>query len=133
MDVKEPMDAVRRYVSAFNNGDPGAMAATFAVPGTILDGMAPHVWHGSKATQDWYQDVLVEGQQHGASHYAVSLGEPRHVNVTGDNAYVVVPATMTFKVHGKQITQTGATFTVALVRLAEGWRIAAWAWAKGNQ
>ena len=39
---------------------------------------------------------------------------------------------MTFKVGDKQITQTGAFFTVALRKLAEGWRIAAWAWAKGT-
>ena len=37
---------------------------------------------------------------------------------------------MTFKVRGKQVTQTGAIFTVALRKLAEGWRIAAWAWQK---
>ena len=48
------------------------------------------------------------------------------INVTGDSAYVVVPASMTFKVQGKQVTQTGAIFTVALRKLAEGWRIAAW-------
>jgi len=76
---------------------------------------------------------LLEGEQHGASGYVVTLGEPRHVNVTGDSAYVVVPASMTFNVHGKHITQTGATFTVALRKVAEGWRIAAWAWAKGGQ
>ena len=42
-------------------------------------------------------------------------------------------ATMTFKVQGQQVTQVGATFTVALRKLAEGWRIAAWAWAKGSR
>ena len=64
--------------------------------------------------------MLIEGEQHGASDYVVTLGEPLHNNVTGDSAYVVVPATMTFKVHGKQVTQTGAVFTVALRKLAEG-------------
>jgi predicted DCC family thiol-disulfide oxidoreductase YuxK len=58
--------------------------------------------------------------------------EPQHVNVTGDSAYVVVPASMMFKVHGRQVTQSGAIFTVALRKLTEGWRIAAWAWAKGS-
>ena len=109
------------------------MASTFAVPGMILDGMAPHVWHGPTAAQDWYRDVLVEGEQHGASGYVVTLGEPRHVNVTGDKAYVVIPASMTYKVQDKQVTQAGATFTVALRKLSEGWRIAAWAWTKGGQ
>src|SRR5690242_9487738 len=95
------------------------MAQTFAVPGSILDGMAPHVWQGPTATQEWYRDVLIEGKQHGASDYFVTLGEPLHNNVTGDSAYVVVPATMTFKVGGKQV-QSGAVFTVALRKLAEG-------------
>ena len=94
--------------------------------------MAPHLWQGPTATQDWYRDVLIEGKQHGASDYFVTVGEPLHNNVTGDSAYVVVPATMTFKVGGKQVTQSGAFFTVALRKLAEGWRIAAWAWTKGT-
>jgi predicted DCC family thiol-disulfide oxidoreductase YuxK len=40
---------------------------------------------------------------------------------------------MTFSLKGKRVTQTGAVFTVALRKLPEGWRIAAWAWAKGKQ
>jgi hypothetical protein len=72
----DPMAAVRNYVDAFNQGDAAVMAMTFAVPGSILDGMAPHVWQGPTATQDWYRDVLVEGKQHGASDYFITLGEP---------------------------------------------------------
>ena len=132
MSTQDPMAAVRQYIDGFNKGDAKAMAATFADPGSILDGMAPHVWHGPTASQDWYRDVLIEGKQHGASDYFVALAEPLHNNVTGDSAYVVVPATMTFKVGGKQVTQSGAVFTVALRKLADGWRIAAWAWAKGS-
>ena len=54
------------------------------------------------------------------------------MDITGDGAYVVVPATMRFKVHGKQITQSGAVFATALRRRVDGWRIAAWAWAEGT-
>jgi ketosteroid isomerase-like protein len=133
MKTNDPLATVHQYIDAFNRGDAKAMAAAFAVPASILDGMAPHVWHGPTATEDWYRDVLVEGEHAGASGYVVSLGEPRHVNVTGDNAYVVVPASMTFKVAGTEITQTGAIFTAALRKLGEGWRIAAWAWAKGTR
>ena len=76
--------------------------------------------------------MLIEGKQHGASDYLVTLGEPLHNNVAGDSAYLVFPAIMTFKVGGKQITQSGAFFTVALHKIAEEWRIAAWAWTKGT-
>ncbi|MGC1907468.1 MAG: nuclear transport factor 2 family protein [Candidatus Acidiferrum sp.] len=126
------MSVLHQYINAFNHGDANAMAECFAVLGSILDGMAPHVWQGPTATQDWYRDVLIEGKQHGAAGYFVTLGEPLHNNVTGDSAYVVVPAIMTFRVHGQQVTQTGAIFTVALRKFAERWRITAWSWAKGT-
>jgi hypothetical protein len=125
-DATDPMATVRNYIDAFNRDDAEMMAAAFAPQSAILDGMAPHLWLGPTAGQDWYGDVLAEGKQQGASGYRVTLDDPRHANVTGDAAYVVVPAMMTFDLQGKQITQTGALFTVALRKLAEDWRIAAW-------
>ena len=131
-ETTEPMAAVRQYIESFNKGDVKAMAALCAVPMSILDGMAPHVWHGPTAAEDWYGDAMTEGEHLGATDYSVALGEPLHVNVTGDSAYVLVPATMQFKLRGQPITQSGATFTVALRKLDGGWRLAAWAWAKGT-
>ena len=96
------------------------MAATYAIPGSILDGMAPHLWQGPTATEDWYRDVLIEGKQHGATDYFVTLAEPLHNNVTGDGAYVVVPATMTFKLHGQQVTQTGESLRWRFARSPKG-------------
>jgi hypothetical protein len=75
--------------------------------------------------------VLAEGEHLGASGYRLAVGEPRHVDVTGDYAYVVVPATMSFNLKGKEVTQTGANFTVALRKVGTEWRLTAWAWAKG--
>ena len=126
-----PMRAVLQYVDAFNNGDSAAMAAACGEPMQILDGMSPHVWQGSTAAEDWWRDVLTEGEHLGASGYRITLGEPRHVDINGDNAYVVVPATMTFDLSGKQVTQTGSVYTVALRKVGARWRLTAWAWAKG--
>ena len=109
-----PIDAVLQYVEAFNNGDSTSMAASCADPMQILDGMSPHVWQGPTAAEDWWTDVLSEGEHLGASGYRIALGEPRHVDVTGDYAYVVVPATMTFQLRGQPVTQTGSLYTVAL-------------------
>ena len=132
MTTNDPMAAVLRYIDAFNNGDPKAMAAACADPMQILDGMSPHVWQGPAASEDWWRDVLTEGEHVGASGYHIELGGPRHVDVTGDFGYVVVPTTMTFNVQGKQVTQTGALWTVALRKVDADWRLTAWAWAKGN-
>ena len=98
----DPMAAVRAYVAAFNQGDAEAMGAACADPMQILDGMSPHVWQGPTATEDWWSAVLAEGGHLGASDYRIALAEPRHVDVTGDNAYVVVPATMTFNLKGEK-------------------------------
>ena len=133
MNETDLVAAIGHYLDAFNRGDVEGMAAMFTVPGSILDGMAPHLWQGPRAAEDWYRDVLIEGEQHGATGYSVTLAEPLHNNITGDSAYVVVPASMTFELKGEQITQTGALFTVALRKLTEGWRIAAWAWSKGTR
>ncbi|MFX0579111.1 nuclear transport factor 2 family protein [Nocardia nepalensis] len=126
-----PMAVVLQYIDAFNNGDSKAMAALCADPMQILDGMSPHVWQGPTASEDWWRDVRREGEHAGASGYHIALGEPRHIDVTGDHAYVVVPATMTVDLQGKQVTQTGSIFTVALGKAGTRWRLTAWAWAKG--
>jgi ketosteroid isomerase-like protein len=133
MSADSPLAAVQQYIDAFNGGDVDGMAALFADAAAILDGMPPHLWQGPSATRDWYRDVLVEGEQHGASRYFVTIGDAIHDNVTGDSAYVVVPADMTFSLGDKRVAQTGASFTVALHKLPDGWRIAAWAWTKGKQ
>jgi ketosteroid isomerase-like protein len=119
-------------IAGFNSGNAKAMASHFAESATILDGMAPHVWRGRTAGDDWYRDVLTEGEHAGASGYRVTLETPLHANVTGDSAYVVVPASMSFDLRGNRVTQKGAVFTVALRKANGVWKIAAWAWAKGK-
>ncbi|MGW4767600.1 nuclear transport factor 2 family protein [Nocardia sp. NPDC004278] len=127
----DPMAAVRQYADAFNNGDEKAMAAVCADPMQILDGMSPHVWQGPTAAADWWRDVLMESERVGASGYHLELGAPRHVDITGDYGYVVVPMTLSFNFRGQQVMQTGAVFTVALRKVGNDWRLTAWAWAKG--
>jgi hypothetical protein len=127
-----PLAAVHSYVDAFNRGDGDGMAACFVAQGSILDGMAPHLWFGPNAASDWYRDVLAEGEHLDAGDYHATLGDPIHDNITGESAYLVVPASMTFRFKDRQITQTGASFTFALTKQDDIWRIAAWSWAKGK-
>lgn len=132
MHADNPATAVRNYIDAFNRGDAACMAECFAEEGAILDGMAPHLWIGRAAASDWYRDVLAEGAHLGAGDYHATIGEPVHNSVSGNSAYLVAPASMTFKLKGRPIRQTGATFTFALKKQGGEWRIAAWAWAKGE-
>jgi hypothetical protein len=58
------------------------------------------------------------------------LGHSRHVDVTGDRAYVVVAADYAYRQHGKAVEETGSLLTLALQEGAAGWRITAWSWTK---
>lgn len=61
----------------------------------------------------------------------IVLGDPRHVDITADRAYVVIPASYTLKDHGNQISKTNSILTFALEKKTRGWCIIAWAWADG--
>ena len=129
----DPMETVRRYIDCFNKSDVNGMAAACDVPMSILDGMAPHVWHGPTATEDWYRDV--DGRR-GTARERPTTSSPwasRGMSRSpATAAYVVVPATMTFRLHGQPVTQTGSALTLALRKVDAEWRIMAWAWAKGS-
>lgn len=115
-----------------NNADVDEMAAASADPMQILDGMAPHVWQGPTAARDWYADALAEGEHLGLTGYHIGLGDPRHVDISGDHAYSVVPATFDCQHRDKPVHQTGAVFTAALSRAETEWRLTAWARTRGT-
>jgi len=96
----EPMGTVQKYIAAFNGGDAKGMVACFAAEGSILDGMAPHVWTGDSAARDRYRDVLIEGEDNGASGYTLELGETRRNDLNGNFAYLVISAKLTFELKG---------------------------------
>jgi ketosteroid isomerase-like protein len=128
--MTDPLTTVHEYIDAFNKGDADAMAAGWAEPCSILDGMAPHVWIGATAPTDWYRDVLIEGEHHGAAGYRLTLGNAHRNDVNGDSAYLVISATLTFELKGEPMATPGL-FTVVLHNVNDKWLIRAWAWAKG--
>ncbi|MFI9413895.1 hypothetical protein [Nocardia gamkensis] len=83
----DPTTVVLRYVDAFNNADPNAMAALCPDPMQILDGMSPHVWHGPTASEDWWRDVREEGERTGASGYHIAVGRPRHAELSDNRIH----------------------------------------------
>jgi hypothetical protein len=66
-----------------------------------LTGVTATRWHQVSLCQDQPLTHVWQG------HYFVTLGAPLHNNVTGDSAYVVVPATMTFKVQATVLCDAG--------------------------
>ena len=121
---------VHQFVDGFNKGDTKAAVATCIDEASIIDEFPPYEWHGSGACSKWATDFAADAQKNAITDGHVALAAPRHVDITGDRAYVVLPATYTYKMKGKRVKEGGSMLTVALRKSDAGWRIAGWAWAK---
>jgi len=124
------MAPVHQFVDGFNKGDTKTALAACADQVSIIDEFPPHQWQGAGACSTWAQDYEADAKKNGVTDGVVTLGKPRHVDVTGDRAYVVVPANYSYKQNGKPMKETGSTFTLVLQKDAAGWRITAWSWSK---
>ena len=125
------MTPVHQFVDAFNKGDAKAAAAMCAAETSIIDEFPPHEWHGAGACAKWMNDYAADAKNEGVTNGAVTLGSPRHVDIAGDRAYVVVPTDFTFQEKGKASKETGSTLTLVLRKGASVWRIVAWTWTMG--
>jgi hypothetical protein len=122
--------AVHRY---FDNLDKDKLETALTMCDShvsILDEFPPHEWHGATACADWWKALNAYDDQEGITSGEATLGTPWTVDVSGDRAYFVAPATYTYKQHGKLVKEAHAAFTVALKKTPEGWRITGWTWSK---
>ena len=123
------MDVVDQLLDAFNKGDTKTVLALCVDDMSILDDFPPHEWHGPGAFSKWFADYDADSKKKGITDGMVTIGKPRHVDVTGDRAYVVAPANYTYKQNGKPKKEAGED-TYTLQKGKDGWRITGWAWAK---
>lgn len=129
-DQKAVIAVVHQFTDAFNKGDTKAAAAVCAEQTSIIDEFPPHEWHGAGGCAKWMADFDADAKKNGITDGSVKLATPKHVDVTGDRAYIVVPADYTYKQKGKPVKETGSLLTVALQKGAGGWRITGWSWTK---
>ncbi len=123
---------VKQFVEGFNKGDAKTALAACAPSAVIIDEFAPYLWLGANACSTWAGAYDADAKANGITDGVVTLGKPRHVFVTGDTAYVVVPTAYDYKRKGKKVSQKGAVMAVTLQKGADGWRITGWAWATGK-
>jgi hypothetical protein len=126
-DVMAP---IQQFVDAFNKGETKTAFSACAPTTSIIDEFPPHEWHGSTACADWDTALDAFNKKNAITDTIVTLGKPLHVDVTGDRAYVVLPASYAYKDHGKAAAEKGSILTVALQKIAGVWRMTGWAWAR---
>jgi len=127
--ASEKTDVVAAVHQYFDNLDKDKLEKALSMCDSdvsILDEFPPHAWHGPTACADWWKALDAYDEKNGITDGAASLGTPWSVDVAGDRAYFVAPATYEYKQHGKPVKESHAVFTVALRRTDAGWRITGW-------
>ena len=122
----DAMEPVQQFVVGFNKGDFSSAVAACADTASVIDDFPPHAWQGS-GCKEWADGFEAVTKQEGITEARIILDKPRHVDVTGDRAYVVVPVRLDYKVKGKP-KKLPSLFTAAIHKEAGGWRITGWAW-----
>jgi hypothetical protein len=129
-DRTDVMATVNRFIDGLNKGDVKTAVATCTTPSGIIDEFPPYGWEGATACADWATDFDTFNKKSGITDSRVTLSKPRHVDITGDRAYAVIPATYAYKEKGKKVTEAGSLFTAALQKSNGAWVIKSWAWSK---
>ena len=128
-DETDVMQPIHQFVDGFNKGDVKSALAACAEETSIIDEFPPHEWHGAGACAKWADDYVANAKKDAISDGVVTMHKASHVTVSGDRAYVVVPADYAWKQKGKPMKETRAAFSFALQKGAGGWKIIAWSWA----
>ena len=101
-DKTDVMTVIQQWVDGFNKADMQVMMGQCADQTSIIDDIAPHEWHGSGACTRWWNAYQADAKKNEITDGIVTLSTPRHVDVTGNRAYVVIPVeSFTYKAMGK--------------------------------
>ena len=80
------MAVLHQFVDAFNKGDMKSLLATCADVTSVIDDLPPHEWHGAGACVKWSSDFGAFGKANEITPGAVTLGKPRHIDITAEHA-----------------------------------------------
>jgi ketosteroid isomerase-like protein len=128
-DKTDALATVAKWTSDFNKGDSKAFLAACAPDAVIIDEFAPFIWQGANACSVWATANDAENKRLGSTGGVLTTGKPLHVTVTGDHAYVVLPAKFADTENGKPVTQS-ATWTVTLHKTGTAWSISGSSWGQ---
>jgi len=97
----EGKEILKGVTLGINKGEVKTAVAACSEQTSIIDEFPPHEWHGVGAWLNWANDYDADARKNGITDGVVTLRSPRHIDIKGDRAYVVVPVNYTFKKKGR--------------------------------
>jgi hypothetical protein len=119
------MQPVVKFVAALNADDEKAAADTMTATQSITDEFAPFHWEGSTALATWFAGDAADAAAHGVTGGMISIADPLHVTISGEEAYAVVPMNYGYTIHGAKTVEK-AIFTASLRHSGAGWKMTSW-------
>jgi hypothetical protein len=128
-DKSDVLAVVKQLADSQNNNDMKAFVAACAPQAVVVDEFAPFVWQGATACSDWWNANDANNKQIDSTDGILAYGKPVHLTVTGDHAYIVLPAKFTDTEKGKKVVEH-AVWIVTLQKAAAGWSMTGSTWAQ---
>ncbi|MBS0225325.1 MAG: hypothetical protein JSS25_03165 [Proteobacteria bacterium] len=119
---------IRQMMDGFNKGDIAMVKAAHVASPTIVDNVAPFVWSGPNAFDQWIVDLGKSESSLGIADGKVTFAPVVDEVVKGERAYVVTRSVYVFKQKGRAMREDGYTAFV-LVKTSVGWKVESWSWA----
>jgi len=117
--------AVRQLIADSNMGNDTAFKADLTEPALFIDEYGPFHWLGAK--DGWLNAYEAYNAQNGVTAAHTKPLAFRHVNVSGDRAYVELRSLYTYRQHGKVVREPG-TEVFTLSKTGGKWLIDGYAW-----
>jgi ketosteroid isomerase-like protein len=120
--------AINHFTEAVNHGDMAGALGDLGPAPTIVDDLAPYRWQGAGAGGAWMAAMGANAQAAGMTVISMRIAKASRIEVSGANAYAVVPGVLTFTFKDGHSEHADGLLTFALQRAGEAWKIDALTW-----
>jgi ketosteroid isomerase-like protein len=126
-EIKNLIDTV---LGGFNNKDSALYDSAFGKDVVVIDGIAPYRWTGPSAQARWFADAERWGHDFGVGNETIAYDRIVHAAVAGPHAYVVLSATLSFKLKSGQSGSRPGILTFTFAKQGDAWKVESQAWAR---
>lgn len=126
-EIKAAIDMV---LGGFNNKDSVLYTSAFSRDAIVIDGIAPYRWTGLDAASRWFSDAEKWVHEFGLEDENITCDRIVHASVVETHAYVVLSATLSFRLKSGQTGSRPGILTLTFGKQDNKWKVESQAWGR---